>query len=407
MSTLLGADDVVLIVGGGQAAVQTAMSLREGRFPGSIAIVADEPGDPYQRPPLSKTFLHVPDASALPLRTLSALERKDITVRHDRVTSIDRAATSVSLEGGDTLRYDHLVLATGARNRELSIRGSDLNGVAGLRTLQDAIGLREALADRRNVVVVGGGFIGTEFAASAATAGHRVTVVEAGDRIMARAVSPELSAWITQRHRHAGNRVELSAGVSRLEGTTAVESVLLSSGERLPADLVLVAVGVVPNVELAAGAGLAVDNGVVVDAELRTNDPRISVLGDCVNFPCHHAGAPTRLESVQNATDQARHLARGLLSAQGEPYRAVPWFWTHQFDATVQMAGVGAPSDESVIVGDPGCGSFSIYRFRDDVLTAVESVNAPAEHMAARRLLVADRKVRREDVTDITLAVVG
>lgn len=394
----LAPDDRVVLIGGGQAAVQAALSLRDAGFTGSVAIIADEPGDPYQRPPLSKTYLQKPDGGALPLRTAAALAKKDVRLVYGRATSIDRDARTVTLESAGAIDYDHLVIATGARNRTIPLPGSDLDGVVGLRSLPDAASLRELLATPREIVVIGGGFIGSEFAASAVRTGHRVTLLEAADRLMARAISPELSAWIAALHRSQGTRVELGAAIEAIEGDGHVSAVRLTGGERIRADLVLLAVGVVPNAELAEQAGLPVSNGVVVDERLRTADERVSAIGDCVSFPCVHAGGPMRLESVQNATDQARHLAQVLVAGSSEPYVALPWFWTHQFDANVQMAGIGRPGDERVVQGDPDAGCFSVFRFDGGRLLCVESVNAPADHMAARRLLGSGRIVTYDDV---------
>lgn len=405
MSAPLRAGARVVIAGGGQAAVQAALSLREAAFTGSVTIVADEPGDPYQRPPLSKGFLQSPTATALPLRTVAALAKREVAIIHDQVTEVNRAGRAVHLASGIDLEYDHLILATGARNRSISLPGAELGNVLGLRSLHDSAALRDLLQSRRDVVVVGGGFIGTEFAASAAQGGHKVTILEASDRIMARAVSPELSAWITALHQAHGTRVELGAGVAGIEGDDVVREVVLTNGERIPAGLVLTAIGVVPNTDLAQEAGLEVANGIVVDALLRTSDPDVSGIGDCVNFPSAHAGTRIRLESVQNATDHARHLARVLVSGDDTPYAALPWFWTHQFEANIQMVGIGGAHDERMTSGDVERDAFSIYRFNEEHLVAVESVNAPSDHVAARRLLGSGPKLTRDDILGVGSAV--
>lgn len=386
----------VVVVGGGQGGFQVAASLREAGHTGPLTVVGDEPGLPYQRPPLSKAYL----TGILPLDTVvlrgqSFFDSRDVTLRcGEPVVRIDRDAARVELASGGRLDYAHLVLAVGARARELPVPGADLDGVALLRTLAHADALRPRLAVPCRVVVIGAGFIGMEVAAVAATAGHQVTVVEELDRAMARAVAPELSAHVTAAHESHGSRVLFGRTVLALRGGLdgAVREVELDGGERLPADLVLVGVGVTADTGLAAGAGLAVDDGIVVDEWLLTADPRISAIGDCASYPSAHAGARTRLESVQNAVDQARYVARRLTVGVDEGYRAVPWFWTHQFDMRIQMAGVCAADDHRIVRGDPAQGRFSVFRFHRERLLSVESVNRVADHMAARKVLAGNRR---------------
>ena len=390
----------VVIVGAGQAGSQVAASLRDKRFAGRIVLVGDEPGAPYQRPPLSKTYLTGQLASArLALRPMSFYDEHDIELIAGHAVSIDRERQRLWLASGRALEYTHLVLATGARNRELSVPGAQLDGVLGLRTMADADRIRGGLGTARDIVVIGGGFIGLEFAASAAKLGRAVTVVEASPRVMTRAVSPAVSEFYRALHERHGNRVLVGAGVAALHGTTKVSAVELADGAVLPADLVVVGIGVIPNTELAAEAGLAVDNGIVVDAHMRTSDPDVSAIGDCAAYPCRHAGRQVRLESVQNAIDHGRCLA-DRLTGTPEPYRSVPWFWSHQFDAKLQIAGMSAGYDEAILHGDPAVGAFSVFCFRSGRLVAVESVNRVPDHMAARRLLSAGRPLSQADVVD-------
>jgi 3-phenylpropionate/trans-cinnamate dioxygenase ferredoxin reductase subunit len=391
----MGAQNTVLVAGAGQSGFQAVASLRDRGFAGRVVLVGDEPGVPYQRPPLSKAYLAgTAGLEQLHLRGADFFAEKDIELVEARVKAIDRSASQVRLEDGTELAYDHLILATGARNRTLPVPGADLPGVLTLRTRDDADRLRASLEHAGDVVVVGGGFIGLEFASHA---GRPVTVVEAQDRLLNRVATPEISAYFAALHRAAGHTVVLGQGVTALHGDEHVREVELSDGTRLPADLVVVAVGVVPETTLAEAAGLPVDNGVVVDAHLRTSDEKIFAIGDCANFPCVQAGVATRLESVQNAVDQARCVAAAI-TGTAEPYASLPWFWTDQSGAKLQIAGLLAGADRTVVAGDPATGKFSVLSFRDDVLIAVESVNRPADHIAARRLFTADPKPAYADL---------
>ncbi|WP_181774737.1 NAD(P)/FAD-dependent oxidoreductase [Amycolatopsis pittospori] len=385
--------ETVLVVGAGQSGFGVATSLRDRKFGGRVVLIGDEPGLPYQRPPLSKGYLAGTAGDAqLRLRAEDFFAEKGIELIAGRVASIDREGAKVVLEDGSTHGYDHLVLATGSSNRTLPVPGSTLDGVFTLRTKDDADVLRTALENAENVVVVGGGFIGLEFAAHA---GRPVTIVEALDRLMARVATPEVSAYFAALHEGSGHTVLLGQGVAALHGDGRVTEVELSDGRRLPADLVLVGVGVEPRTSLAEEAGLAVANGVVVDEHLLTGDPKISAVGDCANFPCVQAGTATRLESVQNAVDQARAAAAAILG-EAAPYDSLPWFWTDQLGAKLQIAGILTGSDDTVVTGDREGGKFSVLSFRDGVLAGVESVNRPPDHIAARRLFAADPAPRFE-----------
>ncbi|WP_410638121.1 NAD(P)/FAD-dependent oxidoreductase [Amycolatopsis sp. lyj-346] len=385
----------VLVVGAGQSGFQAVASLRDRGFDGRVVLVGDEPGVPYQRPPLSKAYLAgTAGLEQLHLRGADFFAEKDIELVEARVKRIDREAAKVSLEDGRELGYDYLVLATGARNRTLPVPGADLPGVLTLRTRDDADRLRASLEQAANVVVAGGGFIGLEFASHA---GRPVTIVEAQDRLLNRVATPEISAYFADLHRTAGHTVLLGQGVAALHCDERVREAELADGTQLPADLVVVAVGVVPETTLAEAAGLPVRNGVVVDAHLRTADEKIFAIGDCANFPCVQAGAETRLESVQNAVDQARCVAAAI-TGTAEPYASLPWFWTDQAGAKLQIAGLLSGADRTVVAGDRTEGKFSVLSFRDDVLIAVESVNRPADHIAARRLFTAEPKPAYADL---------
>ncbi len=380
----------VVIVGTGQAGLQVALSLRAAGYPGDVTLVGDEPGLPYQRPPLSKAYLLGKiEEEGLHLRPAEILAGQRITLAvPERAVAIDRAARAVMLASGGAITYEHLVLAMGTRNRTLAIPGADLDGVVSLRSLGDARSLRGRLASARTVVVVGAGFIGLEFAAVAAQSGLKVHVVEAAPRVMARAVSTAVSAYFTRRHVERGAAFTFHASASRIEGEGGrVTGLRTADGTLIPADLVLVGIGVVPNAELAAEAGLAVDNGVVVDEHLMTADPSISAVGDCAAHPSIHSGTVTRVESVQNAVDQAKSVA-ARLSGRPAPYVSVPWFWSDQGPDKLQIAGLTAGCDTLVVKGDEADGRFAVFCFRGERLVGVETVNRPGDHMAARKALV-------------------
>ncbi|GAA2794747.1 NAD(P)/FAD-dependent oxidoreductase [Saccharopolyspora taberi] len=399
----------VVIAGGGQAGLQTAASLRQNGFSGRIVLAGDEPGLPYQRPPLSKVYLTgQAGTDGIRLRgedffTDNAVE----LLRGERIVAIDRERRTVETASGTGIEYDDLVLALGSRNRELPVPGADLDSVAGLRTVADADLLREALGSVRRVVVVGGGFIGLEFAAAATDAGLSVTVVEALPRVMSRVVTERTSEFFTGVHRSLGVRVVLGAGVRRIVGENgAATGVELDDGSVVPADLVVVGIGVRPNVELAEEAGLAVDDGIVVDGSLRTSDPNIFAIGDCARFPSPHAGRPVRLESVQNAVDQARHVAAGLTGDAGA-YDAVPWFWTDQGKVKLQIAGLTDGHDRTVVRGDQSEGKFSVFCYRGDELLGAESIGRATEHMAVRRILTAGAPLSPEQAADVDFDLKG
>ncbi|ADZ71600.1 NAD(P)/FAD-dependent oxidoreductase [Polymorphum gilvum] len=387
----MAVEDRVVIAGAGHAGFQTAACLRQSGYAGEIVLIGDEPGLPYNRPPLSKGYLaNGVEEGSLCFRPPAFFEQNRIDlVASDRVVEIDRSARAVRLASGRRLTYGHLVLATGARNRSLDVPGTDLDGVCHLRTVAEARAIRSQLGGAGRVVVVGAGFIGLEFAATAALAGAKVTVIDIAPRALSRAVSAECAGLIEAYHRSLGIEFVFGAGVSRLNGTAGrVTDVDLPETLRIPADLVLIGVGVVPNSELATAAGLEADNGIVVDALLRTGDPAISAVGDCAAAPNPFAPGPRiRLESVQNANDQARLVAARLAGKPHGPYAALPWFWSDQGKVKLQIAGLGQDDDERIVIGDPDRLTFSVLRYREGRLACVESVGRAGDHMAARRLI--------------------
>ncbi|MFB9947576.1 NAD(P)/FAD-dependent oxidoreductase [Rhizobium puerariae] len=378
----------VVIVGTGQGGFQLAASLRQEGFQDAITMIGDEPGLPYQRPPLSKTYLKEGRVEAIQLRPESYYERNGIRlISPERAIRIDRAAKTVETLTGGSIGYDHLVLATGARNVIPPIPGLEACNVHQLRTAADADNLRSALVSTRNAIVIGGGFIGLEFAAVAASSGHRVTVVEAAPRLMSRAISPDMSEAFRIFHGELGTNLYLGCSVAEvLRGDTGrAHGVRLSDGRTIEGDLILLAAGIRPNTELAEVAGLAVSNGIVVDAGLVSQDPDISSLGDCAAFHDLERNCQLRLESVQAATDHARTIARRL-TGKAAQYDALPWFWSDQANWKLQIAGLGHDADDDVAITRPD-GRKLVFRFKVGKLLAVETVNAAGEHMAARQLL--------------------
>ncbi len=396
------ADPVVAVVGAGQAGFQTASSLRQEGFAGRIVLIGDEPGLPYQRPPLSKSYLAGDSGlDELWLRPEAFYQTQNIDlVTGEAVTAIDRPGRRLRLASGREIACDHIVLATGARFRPLPVPGAELDGVLPLRTLADADLLRERLAEAREVVVIGAGFIGLEFASVAIAAGAGVHILEITHHPMGRVVSAATSQFFTGAHRGWGATISLGTGVARiLSAAGRLNAVETTDGRVLPADLVLVCIGVVPNAELAGDLGLAVDNGIVVDEYLATGISDIAAIGDCANFPTRFAAGRVRLELVQNGVDQARAVA-ARIAGKPAPYDKVPWFWSDQAELKLQIAGITAGHDASVVRGDPKTGSFSVFCFRDGRLIGVELVNRPADHIVARRLLAGDPRLMPEQAAD-------
>jgi 3-phenylpropionate/trans-cinnamate dioxygenase ferredoxin reductase subunit len=376
----------VVVVGAGHAGVQAAAGLRAGGYPGPVTVVTAEAYAPYQRPPLSKEALDQDvDTASLSLRPTEFFTDHRITVLRGQATKIDRVHQCVQIAGGRRLEYDHLVLATGASPRRIATPGAALDGVHELRTMTDALALRRALDRARWAVVLGGGFIGLELASAVRKRGLDVSVVEQGDRVLARAVTPPISAAVTAHHRAEGVRVLLGEQAGRVVGRDGrAVGVLTAVGRWLPADLVILGVGSIAEDGLARQAGLATDNGVLVDEWLLTSDPRISAIGDCASVWDPATGGSRRLECIQNATDQGNYVAARILG-DVPPYHAVPSFWSNQGSLKLQMVGRGPGHDRLVVRGSEA--GFSVLSLRDGLLTGVESVNDSPTHLAARRLL--------------------
>jgi 3-phenylpropionate/trans-cinnamate dioxygenase ferredoxin reductase subunit len=393
---------VVAIIGAGQAGFQAGASLRDAGFAGRVILIGDEPVLPYQRPPLSKSYLAGQSgADDLWLRPAEFYAKHQIDlVCGDAVTAIDRGQRCLHLASGIEFSWDHLVFATGAGCRPLAVPGAELDGVLTLRTLADADALRQRLDQAREVVVVGAGFIGLEFASVALARGTLVHIIEVTRQPMGRVVSMPVSRFFTEAHIGWGAEVALGTGVVRILGAAGrVTGVETSDGRSIPADLVLICIGVIPNAQLAGAAGLAIDDGIIVDEYLMTSDPAISAIGDCANFPTPFAPVRVRLESVQNAVDQGRCVA-DRLAGRPVPYQKVPWFWSDQGDLKLQIAGITIGHDTSVLRGDPADRNFSVFCFRGRRLIGVESVNRTADHVIARRLLAGDPALSPEQAAD-------
>jgi 3-phenylpropionate/trans-cinnamate dioxygenase ferredoxin reductase subunit len=378
----------VVIVGAGHAGVQATASLREEGYDGPVILIGDENDLPYHKPPLSKTFIKDAEAKPQPLRGEAFYTGSAIDYRPGvRIDRIDTGNRSLEIAGGGSLAFDHLILATGSRPRTLALPGSDLAGVLSLRSLNDARMIRDLSARSDEVVILGGGFIGLEIAATLKAAGRKVTVVEAVDRLLGRAVAPVIASHVRQRLEETGVRILTGTTVARLEGENGhVSAAVTSTGERLPARMVIIGIGVVPNVELAEAAGITIANGIRVDQQMRTSEPEILAIGDAASYRHWFTGGDVRLESVQNATDQARLAARTIVG-HADAYSAVPWFWSDIGDMKLQMVGLTAGGDSHVVLGDLVENKFSIYHYSGSRLLGIESVNRPGDHMLGRKML--------------------
>ncbi|VAW24098.1 Ferredoxin reductase [hydrothermal vent metagenome] len=387
----------VVIIGTGQAGFQTAASLRIEGFEGDIFMFGDEPGLPYQRPPLSKAFFKDGSADRLLFRNQDFFEKNNINIKDNcSVKSIDRHQKQVLLDDGAAISYEHLVLATGTRNRELPIAGSDLKNVLVLRTLADANHIRKTAKADQRVVMIGGGFIGLELASVLRDFGCEVAVIEAESRPMARAVSEQISTYFVDAHTKSGIKIHCSSMVSQILGDNEAEGVKLSDGTEIGADLVFICAGVVPNSEIASEAGLKTNNGILVDDLLLSNDPSISAIGDCASFVHKNSGVLVRLESVQNAADQAKCVAKRL-TGNPQAYNAVPWFWSDQGGKKLQIAGLTGNADQLICHEDEENGKISVFAFENAQFVGVEAVNMATNYVISRKILETGKPVTLSD----------
>ncbi len=393
----------MIIVGAGHAGGQAAASLRQEGYDGEIVIIGDEPHIPYQRPPLSKQYLAGEHGlERVYLRPEKFYVDRDIQIRPGvAVTAIDRAARTVTTADGQVLAYTKLLLATGSRPRRLALEGGDLPGIHYLRTIGDVDAIKAELAPGRRVVVVGGGYIGLEVAAVCIEAGLRVRVVEMEDRILKRVTTAAMADFYHNLHSRRGVRLHTGIRVTEFTGNGRVRQVLCGD-TRFDTDLVIVGIGIVPNVELAAAAGLACDNGIVVDDHCRTADPNIYAAGDCTNHPNAPLGRRLRLESVPNAMEQARVAAANMCGGD-KVYASVPWFWSDQYDLKLQMVGFAADGDTEVLRGDRAGNRFAVFHLGGGAIRAVDAVNSPKEFMICRRLIgrTVDAEALANPATDL------
>lgn len=398
----------LVVVGAGHGGVQAAEAARLGGYGGTVTIVDEDPCIPYQRPPLSKDALAAGRPFELaPIRGGSWFVAQDISLRADRAVGVDRTSKELLLGSGERLPYASLVLATGSRHRQLPVPGHDLPGVFQLRDRHDALALREALPGMRSVVVVGGGFIGLEFAAVARAHGVRVVVLDGAPRLMARALSTTTALAVESMHARNGVGIHLDVSVeSIVEAGGRAAGVVSTAGDVFDCDAVLVAVGAVAEISLAEAGGLEVDDGVVVDGFLRTADESVFAVGDCASVPVGPQGARRRFQSVHAAVEQARHVGTTVAQGPGSPFELTPHYWSSQGSIKLQIAGAASDTTTGVVLGDIGS-AFSRLIFEDDLLTAVESVNQPAVHLAAKKVLASGRPTRWHDAREPDFSLQG
>jgi len=377
----------IVIIGAGHAAGQAAASLRQAKFAGPITIIGDEAHVPYQRPPLSKQYLAGTQlADKVYLRAEKFYADKDIQLMLDtRATQIDPSTKTINLDNGETIAYEKLLISTGSRPRKLSIEGSDLSGIHYLRTMDDVDGIRADVKPGANLVIVGGGYIGLEVAAVGIELGMNVHVLEMEERILQRVTTPEMSAYYHKLHTDRGVHIHTQTGVTGFSGNGSVEKVLCGD-ESFDADIVIVGIGIIPNIEIAEEAGIHCDNGIVVDDHCRTSDPDIYAAGDCTNHPNPLMNKRLRLESVPNAMDQARVSTANMLG-DDKVYAAIPWFWSDQYDLKLQMVGFSADGDSQVLRGDMDTHQFAIFYLKDGKVVAADAVNSPKEFMLCKQLV--------------------
>ena len=377
----------IVIIGAGHAAGQAAASLRQAKFEGPITIIGDEAHAPYQRPPLSKQYLAGTQlADKVYLRAEKFYADKDIQLMlGTRATQIDPSTKTINLDNGETIAYEKLLISTGSRPRKLSIEGSDLSGIHYLRTMDDVDGIRADVKPGANLVIVGGGYIGLEVAAVGIELGMNVHVLEMEERILQRVTTPEMSAYYHKLHTDRGVHIHTQTGVTGFSGNDSVEKVLCGD-ENFDADIVIVGIGIIPNIEIAEEAGIHCDNGIVVDDHCRTSDPDIYAAGDCTNHPNPLMNKRLRLESVPNAMDQARVSTANMLG-DDKVYAAIPWFWSDQYELKLQMVGFSADGDSQVLRGDMDTHKFAIFYLKEGKVVAADAVNSPKEFMLCKQMI--------------------
>ncbi len=395
----------IVILGGGQAGAQAVASLRQGGYDGRLALVGEETAPPYQRPPLSKAYLkgEMPE-ERLYFKPHAWYPDNDVDLQLGvRALRIDRAARRIELSDQGSLDYDALILATGSRPRPLPVSGADLEGVQDLRALADVERLRPQMLAGRRIVIVGAGYIGLECAAVARQMGLEVTVLEMAPRVLQRVTGPEISRFYEQEHRAQGVDIRNGARLQSLEGEAGrVVAATLADGERIACDLVLVGIGILPNQEIAADAGIACKDGILVDRNARTNDPRIFAAGDCARRPLVHYGRHGRLESVHNAIEQAK-LAAAAILGRPRPVEDAPWFWSDQYDLKLQTVGLSTGYDQTIVRGDPEARAFAVFYVRQGRLLAVDAVNSGPEFLGSKKLVALSAPLASADLQDTSV----
>ena len=394
----------VVIIGAGHGGVQVATSLREEGFEGKITLISDENELPYQKPPLSKGYLNGKQnvENLLFRNALYYADNHIDLVLDETITQINVSKKNVVAQSGSNYDYDYLVLATGAKNRALNTEGVVFSNIVYLRSLSDAKNIKTQLQKSEKIVVIGGGFIGLEVAAAAVELGKKVTVIEAQERLMNRVLPPVVSDVFLKKHKENGVDVMLNAKISKIQQNTegVVTGIQLSDNQTIETDLLVVGIGVLPNSELAEAAGLTCENGIVVNERLETSDPSIFAIGDCANYFNAYAQRKMRVESVQNAVDQAKVVAKNIVGMPTK-FHAVPWFWTNQYDLKLQMAGIAIDFDTIILRGAVEACKFSAFYFKDNKFIGADSLNRAADHLAARKLLQAGISPTKEQVEDL------
>ena len=393
----------VVIIGCGQAGGQAAASLRQEKYEGPITMIGQEPYIPYQRPPLSKQYLSgEQEKEKLSLRQESFYSEKEINLMLETsVLSLDPHKKDLQLEKGETVTYDKLLIATGGRPRKLEVDGHTLKGIHYLRNIDDVDAIKTQMSISQNLVIVGGGYIGLEVASVAIKKGLTVSVLEMESRILERVTTDEMSAFYHQLHTNEGVNILTSTQAKAFKGSETVESVVCGDHE-IPADLVIVGIGILPNTEMAEAAGLKTNNGLVVNEHCRTSNEHIFAAGDCTNHPNPILNRRLRLESVPNAMEQGRVAASNMLGGS-KSYASMPWFWSDQYEHKLQMVGFSKDSDQSIIRGDMASKSFTVFYLKDDSIVAADSVNNPKEFMASKQLVGKNASIEALADTSIEL----
>jgi len=397
----MSSDQTFVIIGAGQAGGWAAKTLRDQGFEGRVIIVGDEDFAPHERPPLSKeVLLGDAEKESCLLWPPGTLEDADIEIRLGlSVKSIDANSHTMSLANGETLAWNKILIATGGRARSLDVDGVDLDGVYTLRTIEDAEGIRARLTAGAKVLVIGAGWIGLEVAAAARKRDASATVVEVADRVCARALTENMSQWIHALHERHGVDIRLTTAFSHFAGDGKLQKAVLGDGSEIDCDIAVIGIGLIPNTELAESAGLDIENGIVVDENGQTSHPDIFAAGDVTNHPNALLGRRVRLESWENAQNQAINSAKAMLDIK-EPYSEIPWFWSDQYDANIQMMGLPEEWDQTVTRGDREAGEFIEFYLKDGELQGAAAINNPRDLRFTRRMITSGRKFEADTLAD-------